>query len=226
MRPLNRWTIGANGQEVEGSDITSINRMCWRGDSRGPTDIFNFGFRRRDDTLEGYFNRLDEWEDDPSQHTVNEYGEVRKMPPSNPLFRSDSRDIAPATAVCVAGSFKAAALFPLKGDASTDKIWVYAVQVENGFDTYQMQARIGAKKTLFVQEACSHDIPPMHVLGVIRVRRNWLGKTWEDGAMGRVTKPFEANPKSVGCVGRAAKLQAAANEIKQALYGDMFMIGP
>lgn len=226
MRLLNRWTIGAKGLEVEGRDITSINRMCWRGDSRGPKDIFNFGFRRRDDTLQGYFNRLDEWEDDPEQHTVNEYGEVRKMPPSNPLFRSDSRDIAPATAVCVASSFKAAALFPLKGKGSKDVIWVYAVQVENGFDTYQMQAEIGAKKTLFVQEACSHDIPPMHVLGVACVRRSWNGATWEDGAMAKLIKPFEVNSKSIGCVGRTAKLEAAASEIKSALWGSLFMIGP
>lgn len=229
---VTRSDIHAFGHEVEGSDITAIDRLCWRGDSRHPREIFAFGFRRRDDTAEGYFRRKASWQDDAAGSDSDSEDEVplaipNRMPPSGALFRIAQKDIAPATAVCVSGNFKAAALFPLKGeeDPAEDVTWIYAVNVQNGFETYQMQAKLGATQLAFAQEACSHDIPPMHVLGAVKMRREWMGPTWKAGALGRVLKPFRENQRSVGCVARAAKLDAARQEIARSLKGNRLTIG-
>jgi len=227
MRFVTRSDISAFGREVEGGDITAINRLCWRGDSRHPREIFAFGFRRRDDTAEGYFKRQRTWQEDAAGDDDVPLAIPDRMPNSGALFRVAQKDIAPATAVCVSGNFKAAALFPLKSadDPQEDVTWIYAVFVQNGFDTYQMQAQLGAQALAFAQEACSHDIPAMHVLGAVKMQRRWMGSTWEAGAFGTKLKDFRENQRSVGCVGRNQKIEAARAEIARSLMGNFLMIG-
>ena len=247
MRKLRRFDLdGLKGQEVQGSDLTMMNRMYWRGDSRGPGEIFENGFRRRDDTAESYFKRRKVWSELDADKTKNPHmfqgkalgpetvlsrtGDRNIMAPSLPQFRARENDIAPSTAVCVASSFIAGALFPLltEGESQFDSTWVYAVQVENGFNTFQMQVQMGKNEKAFnfVQEACCNDIPPMHVIGVIQVERAWRSVTWQAGAKGyvegSVEEKFRVNPKSIGCVGRTAKIEQAKMEIANTVNGGKF----
>lgn len=244
MREIVRSDLGEGvlGNEVQGADITRLKRLCWRGDSRTPREIFEFGLRRRDDTAKSYFRRqkLQRILQNPGnvfeqkfqgRHLTPEIVQSRRMgndilAPTAALFRTDQNDIAPATAVCVAKSFVAGCLFPLVAEDGDkyDKTWVYAVYLENGFNTFQMQVSLNAASAAmaFVQEACCNDIPPMHVLGAIQVERKWHSViNWAAGAVGYIengtaAQLFQINPKSVGCVGRDNLIQNAIREIAQA----------
>ena len=251
MRFLVRNDIHTAGLEAEGSDIQAINRLYWRGDERGPGDIFSCGFRRRDDTAQGWLNRQADFLNgsDSSDSESEEEGEgaqiqpnvgMGHMPPSAPLYRLQRQDIAPATAICVARHFDAACLFPPRTaqvQAPQKTVHVYAVFVENGFNTFALQTqnannpqnslamRQQAQSALFAAEAASHDIPPLHVLGAVRVSRYWAGATWAAGADAKLKGGFVTNLNSRGCPNRAQLLMQAQAALP-AHVGVRFQIYP
>lgn len=176
--------------EVVGAE--TLNDIDFRGDTRHPNEIFNFGFQRRGGSWEHY---------NVSKKILEP---TVRFFQNNPRKREDV-DILPASGVCVTQVFDLAAMFPLenpeaKGLPPPEKIWIYVVCVQQGFRTYELQSKLGSKLA-FCQEVVSRDIPAGDVICAIGCTRymNVDHKTgnysWESGVHYRLTSDIVWNPK-------------------------------
>jgi hypothetical protein len=218
---------GSKVLELEPADFklyASQTGLRWRGDARSPACtysppglIFDLGFQRRDASYAKYAAR---------EASLKLSGATRELLHSGePATRTNAtglNDVMPSSGICVTPKVEAAALFPLKyeGDtaAALQWTWVYAVAIENGFNTYKWQTDQGqgTKAHLkLAKEECCRDVPALHVLGAIRCERRYTNPAgnWQHGVSIRFAGVFIQNPQSDGCPKRHELLAEAAGDL-------------
>lgn len=149
-------SVWGSGAPYPGHQV-AVGRIVFRGDSRPPPHIFSVGFQPR------------------------QAGALR--------YRSGQQDIDPNSAVAVsAADPRVAANFPLPGnwgpnafkDANAADCWVYAAYLERAYNTAGTQAagamggNESARRLLYARELATSGIPAHHVLGCIKVWRNFI----------------------------------------------------
>lgn len=83
-------------------------------------------------------------------------------------------DINPVTAICLALRADVAPYFPINEKSKAgDWIWIYAVRLYTGVETYKVQREKGSELA-FAEEVAVERVPPSHVLCAIRCWR--IGK--------------------------------------------------
>jgi len=150
----NLTSVWGSGKPYPGHQV-AIGRLMFRGDTRGPDDIFHDGFAARLNT--------------------------------GLRYRNAQEDIDPTTAVAISFSPYVAANFPLPAswgpnafqDANNETCWVYALYVEEGFNTMGTQSLnfVGGSQTavtvLYAGEVATGAIPGNRVLACVRATRNF-----------------------------------------------------
>ena len=122
-RPYPRLTPGHSLQTID------INRICFRGDSRPPAQVFAEGFSRRN-------------ADGGVEYRGGEIGKVSSRDPYRHPLKGTLKagDITPATAVCVTPDMHVAALFPLpEPDMYGKETWIYMLLLTSGVNTNSRQ---------------------------------------------------------------------------------------
>lgn len=126
--------------------VKKMDEVYFRGDSRDPKEIFEFGFQRRGSTYDYY-----------KKH--------QKL--IEPTMREITDDIEPASAVCVTANMDCAPIFPIEREHPNTETWIYVVQGSNMFETHAHQQ--SALK--FAQELAVRDIPSGDVICAIKCKR-------------------------------------------------------
>lgn len=177
-----------------------IQRICFRGDSRPPSEIFPVGFTKRGTGMSATYRG----------------GRVEPVPGKpNPVFDKiaglkKAGDLLPASAVCVTPDMHVAALFPLPVITVLNNFkptevdtWIYMVYVASGSHTHGRQvldaldgldalqqveshgignysakevteARIDEiMQNLYGREMATDQISPTSIWYGFRIRRNW-----------------------------------------------------
>lgn len=128
------YPASARGNLLNGADI---NRLCFRGDSRPPNEIFKIGFSKRDQSMEATYRG----------GTVTESLGSGPNPVLEPILGyKKAGDLDPASAVCVTPDLHVAALFPLPTITTLNNFkptevdtWIYMVYVASGYHTHGRQ---------------------------------------------------------------------------------------
>lgn len=162
---------GVPGDLMRNADTAGRILVGWRGDSRSPDQIFANGFAARGTN--------------PASPSI--------------IYRTKDQDIAHYSAVCLTGSLRCAALFPLLVPNTTPPaadIWLYAIRLRGPWcPTYVLQqtmaSRVGtswaeyvtrAKNNLYGREAAlPGPVSGQDVLAAIQVRRTWAGESYAEG---------------------------------------------
>ncbi|MBT8143469.1 MAG: hypothetical protein KJO55_02145 [Gammaproteobacteria bacterium] len=170
------WGKGAMAYPLEGNlQQVDINRVCFRGDSRGPGEIFATGFTKRTPTMAATYRG----------YKVNSGLSARKDPARDPIGGfSKAGDLDPASAVCVTPSMDVAALFPLPGkwDLVEKPIWIYLVYVTKGYNTNlrQILDALGGLAALAKFEATEapgvHSKAVLHNVRINEIQQNLYGR--------------------------------------------------
>ncbi|WP_263383872.1 hypothetical protein [Granulicella arctica] len=144
--------------EVAQKPIAGGGRICFRGDTRSPKQMFRSGFFQQA-PRGGFFSRLHV----PIVMNALRHNSIPIKAEHKPFYlaagvkvRPDARtpeamfpaarDIEPMSAVCVTPRFGMAALFPIKTTESPDSMihtWIYALYVRNVFNTHAQQTLDG-----------------------------------------------------------------------------------
>jgi len=165
-----------------------IMRMCFRGDSRAPDNIFHSGFQKQNvnDTVR-YQNYVVPHEVTPNQRLAT--------------GMSRGGDVSRVTAVCVSADMDLAALFPAPTADNVDEAqWLYVVMLRTGYNTHgrqildalrgfkqlathelggHIQAQAHADRVdaiamlLYGREMAADAIPSSDVLMAIKIKRRW-----------------------------------------------------
>ena len=145
-------------QTVQQRPIAGGGRICFRGDTRSPKEIFKNGF----------FTRTDSGSPPPVNAPIRLHAQTFESIPIHPEhlsayktagFATDkapyeavrfpfTRDVDSLTAVCVTPRFSMAALFPPKRGGDGNKpspTWIYAVYVRSVYNTHAQQVCDGLK---------------------------------------------------------------------------------
>jgi hypothetical protein len=238
MMKQKKTVYGTTVNQLEPSDLEQYESgtgLRWRGDSRSPMFmctppglIFEQGFHRQDASYAAYYAR---------EQAIEKAGEQwrPKLHLGEPATRrnlvSGLYDVLQSSAVCVSPKREAAGVFPLKEkDDDAAKLqwtWIYAVRIENGFNTFVWQKDKGqgdVKVLKLAKEQCCRDIPALHVLGAIRCERRYTNPagSWQEGTFIKFVGEFVENHRSIGCPDREALLKQARSDIK---YVELAFIG-
>ncbi|MEM8799353.1 MAG: hypothetical protein AAGF15_04660 [Pseudomonadota bacterium] len=202
IRPYPKGTYGGTLVEV------NINRLCFRGDDRPPSQIFGPGFQKR---ALGTKVKYKGFKD------VGGRGQV--VGPMAGITRPG--DIDSKTAVCVTPDMNIAALFPLPatGEIAAKETWLYMVYISSGYNTHGRQVLDAIKglaaledlenagttqaeradiydqrakdvmKLIYGRELAADAIPPTQIIGAFKIRRGWAKK--KRGAVIRTDKVGE-----------------------------------
>lgn len=129
-------------QPVDTQKVVGGGRLCFRGDTRPPSQMFSQGFFSRDQTSKiqtrpggvHYQPIHRRHEDDYEDSGVNV---ARDKSGRSYAELGRSGDINPPSAVCVTPRFAMAPLFPI--DETVTDLWVYSVYVRELFNTHAHQ---------------------------------------------------------------------------------------
>ena len=186
-QPQKSYPAGDHLQKVP------MRRICFRGDFRGPDEIFAKGFKSWKMGAQIRYR----------DYKVKEAINKKVHPAMEPLLgMTKVGDIDPETAVCVTTDMDVASIFPIPEKKFLNEyIWIYCVFVESGAPTSTRQAmdavqalqdlktkppanandtktRIG--KILYClhgKEMATKQIKPEHVLAAFKIKRRWNALT-------------------------------------------------
>lgn len=172
--------------KIDSNKFKPLNYTAFRGDTRPPKTIFEFGFQRRGANWQ-YYNESKKIQE-PSLRFYKEKG--------NEMIKAC--DIVSSSAICLTRQFDLAPLFPLhpQGDElfASDYTWLYVVQLWQGFATYEEQQALKLPIS-FCQEVAVRDVPSMDVIAAIQCKRYWNVLNWRDGMHYKLVGDIEWNPK-------------------------------
>lgn len=172
--------------------------LLYRSDTRG-NEIFNSGFKPKDETLGG------------------------------PIFRSSKMDIDPHSAVCASFDPAACAIFPIHTDEpkvdfiAKTNVWVFVAS--KVFPTLLVQAahfegrQESAKFNLYAEEVALHSVSGENILGYIEVTRRAKGASYPLGYE-YTSKKIHPNSKFADPQFRDQQLAQALNQIGEASPSD------
>lgn len=173
------------------NELEKYSNIAFRGDSRDPKEIFEFGFQRIG-ASQNYFMANNKKIQEPT---------IRLMDPSSKT--KGGCDVVATSAVCLTLDFDCASIFPIESaDAYsplTSKTWIYIVHVENAYMTYKKQIKEGSILQ-FCREIAARDIPSGDVLCAIQCERylnlnqDYL-PTWHTGMHYALHGEIYWNPK-------------------------------
>lgn len=140
------------------NELSKFSNIAFRGDTRHPKEIFEFGFQRYGAGWDLYLANNKTIQEPMLRQTHDETGMC---------------DVEATSAVCLTLDFDCASMFPLEennGEAAPPFTWIYIVQVENAYMTYEKQIKANSNLQ-FCREIATRDIPSGHVLCAIRCER-------------------------------------------------------
>jgi len=195
-------------------------RICFRGDSRKPNEIFTKGFSSRKKGPIKY------------RENVDRAGDV-----------AGAGDIHPDTAVCVSARISGASMFPLKfaKGSCPEKTFIYLVGIDTGdvTNTHKIQVLDGlegidnnsssntasvaldALWPVFAHELAVKDIPANRIIAAVECARKWNGSEWDDGGTYELLTVHENPACSIGDEYIDAALEFLKVELKNHKKSDM-----